>query len=156
MPDSADRPLLARCFTYQLNTLSKLNDMATQALYQSASGLSLAEVRALSAVGSFQRLTVNQLALEVNLDKGQASRLAASLVDKGLLERRGAEDDKRIVWLTLSRAGRARWRQVVPLIEQRNEALLQGLSPTERATLDRLFERLLAQERAAQRGAGEG
>ena len=62
-------PVLKRYFTYRLNNLSKLNDLASQAMYRAACGLSLAETRCLAAVGSFPQITVTRLAFETNLDK---------------------------------------------------------------------------------------
>ncbi len=149
MKDST-QPVLAHYFTYRLNTLSKLNDMASQAMYTAHTGLTLPEVRTLAAVGASDELTVNQLALEVNLDKGQASRLAATMARKGFIARRADEHDKRRVHLKLTRSGRAMWKKVMPLIEQRNDALLGCLGARERAQLLDIFERLLAQEKTAQ------
>lgn len=151
MTSTDDRRALERHFTYRLNTLSKLNDLASQAMYSAATGLTLPEARALAALGAFHDLTVNQLALEVNLDKGQASRLARAMEDKGLLERASNDDDRRQVRLKLTRRGRARWKTVMRLIEARNRQLLKGLSTAEQTQLLGFFDRLLEQERAAYR-----
>lgn len=149
MTSTDDRRALERHFTYRLNTLSKLNDLASQAIYSAATGLTLPEARALAALGAFHDLTVNQLALEVNLDKGQASRLARAMEDKGLLARASNDDDRRQVRLKLTRQGRARWKTVMRLIEARNRRLLKCLSAAEQAQLLGFFDRLLEQERAA-------
>lgn len=154
MTDPTPTPALQRLFTYQLNTLSKLNDLATQAAYAAGCGLSLPEVRTLAAVGAFGTLTVVELALEVNLDKGQASRLARAMVDKGLVERSSPDDDRRVVRLSLTRAGRAMWAKVMPLIERRNAELLAALTPAERMQLQALFDRMLAHERRRTRAGG--
>jgi len=150
MTQDPSRPALDRYFTYRLNTLSKLNDMASQALYAAGTGLSLPEARALAAVGAFPGLTVLQLAMEVNLDKGQASRLAAAMVDKGLLERTSTDADRRVVKLALTRPGRQAWKKVMPMIEQRNRQLLACLSEDEQASLLEMFDRLLRHARQAQ------
>ena len=144
--------LLRDHFTYRLNTLSKLNDMASQALYSGATGLSLAEVRTLAALGAVGALSVNELAMEVNLDKAQASRLARAMADKGLLARSSADADRRVVRLTLTRRGRALWHKAMPLIEQRNAELLACLDPAERAALLAAFGRLLEHARNAHEG----
>lgn len=148
---SAPRPLRDH-FTYRLNTLSKLNDVASQALYSGATGLSLAEVRTLAALGAASALSVNELAMEVNLDKAQASRLARAMADKGLLARSSADADRRVVRLTLTRRGRALWHKVMPLIERRNDELLACLDAGERAALLAAFGRLLEHARAAHEG----
>ena len=50
----------------------------------------LSEGRCLAAVGAFSPLSVNDLAAQANLDKGQASRAAQALLDQGLVRRRRA------------------------------------------------------------------
>lgn len=138
------QPALRRYFTYRLNTLSKLNDLASQALYRKVTGLSLPEARCLASIGSFPHLTVNQLAFEANLDKGHASRAAQALVDRGLVVKNTRERDARSVSLTLTASGKTLWRKLMPLIEQRNLDLLQCLSEEQQATLLGLFDHMLA------------
>lgn len=137
-------PRLERYFTYRLNTLSKLNDMASQELYLAGGGLSLPETRCLAAVGSFPELTVNQLAFESNLDKGQASRAAQSLVDRGLLTKQASPVDGRSVILSLTPQGKPLWEKVMALIGQRNAELLSCLNKSEQQQLQTYFERMLA------------
>lgn len=153
-PKPPARSSLDQHLTYRLNTLSKLNDMASQALYGAQTGLTLPEVRALAAVGAFDDVTVNGLALEVNLDKGQASRLAAAMAAKGWLERSPDPKDRRVLHLRLTDAGRELWQRVMPLIDQRNQDLLNGLTALERQQLLDLLDKLLAQEKARSRPRG--
>jgi DNA-binding MarR family transcriptional regulator len=141
---SPSPPALERFFTYRLNTLAKLNDMATHALYTAEVGLSLSEARTLSSIGSFPRLTVNQLAFEANLDKGQASRAAQSLVDKGLVQKVASPLDGRSVFLALTPTGKSLWRKVMVLVERRNNELTQCLSEEEYSQLLEMFARMLA------------
>lgn len=144
-------PALERFFTYRLNTLAKLNDMATHALYTAEVGLTLSESRTLSSIGSFPRLTVNQLAFEANLDKGQASRAAQSLVDKGLVEKVASPLDGRSVFLALTPQGKRLWERVIVLVEQRNNELTSCLSEQEYEQLLAMFARMLAHAKASQR-----
>jgi DNA-binding MarR family transcriptional regulator len=139
----SEQPRLERYFTYRLNTLSKLNDLASQDMYLAGAGLSLPETRCLAAVGSFPALTVNQLAFEANLDKGQASRAAQALVERGFLTKSDNAVDARSVVLALTREGKQLWKKVMPLIDQRNQHLLECLSEDEQAQLDVLLRRLL-------------
>lgn len=150
--DAGQRPALERYFTYRLNTLAKLNDLASQALYLSEGGLALSESRALASIGSFDRLTVNQLAFEANLDKGQASRAAQALVDKGLVHKVASPHDGRSVFLELTPRGKPVWRRLMRLVERRNQEVTACLSEAEHAQLLSLFERLLVQ--AKQHHAG--
>lgn len=147
---SPSPPALERFFTYRLNTLAKLNDMATHALYTAEVGLSLSEARTLSSIGSFPRLTVNQLAFEANLDKGQASRAAQSLVDKGLVQKVASPLDGRSVFLALTPTGKSLWRKVMVLVERRNNELTQCLSEEEYSQLLEMFARMLAHAKLTQ------
>lgn len=149
MNDTAgQQPALARYFTYRLNTLAKLNDLASQALYLREGGLALSESRALASIGSFPRLTVNQLAFEANLDKGQASRAAQALVDKGLVQKVACTRDGRSVFLELTPDGLPVWQRLMGLIEQRNHEVTACLSADEQEQLLALFERMLTHAKA--------
>lgn len=145
---SSSPPALERFFTYRLNTLAKLNDMATHTVYMDEVGLGLSEARTLSSIGSFPRLTVNQLAFEANLDKGQASRAAQSLVDRGLVQKVASPLDGRSVFLALTPKGRALWRKLMVLVERRNDELTRCLSAQEYAQLLDMFARMLSHAQA--------
>lgn len=145
-------PQLERYFTYRLNTLAKLNDLASNSLYVDEGGLSLSESRVLASIGSFPHITVNRLAFEANLDKGQASRSAQSLVDRGLVVKANNLTDGRSVILALTPPGKLLWRRLMALMEQRNRALTSCLKPEEQALLLNMFERMLAQAKAEHTG----
>lgn len=142
------QPTLRRHFTYRLNVLSRLNDLMCQELYQSGCGLSLPESRCLAAIGSCPgNLTVNEVAFETNLDKAQVSRTVKTLVDRGLVCKRPCPVDGRAVLLNLTPQGQERWKQVMPLIDQRNQDLLHCLSESERVQLLDMFDRMLDRAR---------
>ena len=93
-PPRAARPL-AQSFTHRLHTLQKLTDRVSQAAYEAETGLALGEARCLTAVGAFAPLSVKDLARLANVDKGQASRAAQTLVDKGLVLKNPDPQDAR-------------------------------------------------------------
>ena len=140
---SGNLPTLDRFLTYRLHMLHKLSDRSSHELYLKESGLGLGEARCLAAVGSFDALSVNRLAFEANLDKGQASRAAQSLVDQGLISKNASENDARSVDLKLTEAGRQRWTQVMDLINRRNHEIFGCLSLEERRQLGDFFDRLI-------------
>jgi DNA-binding MarR family transcriptional regulator len=133
--------------TYRLHTLAKLTDRISQQAYVTDTGLPLGEGRCLSAIGSFRPLSVIDLAAHANLDKGQASRAAQSLVDQGLVRKQASEIDGRGVVLTLTAKGERLWQRVMDLVERRNAEITACLSAAERAQLDRLLDRLVAHAR---------
>lgn len=135
--------------TFRLHSLAKLTDRVSQAAYLDEAGLPLGEGRCLSAIGSFRPLSVNDLAAAANLDKGQASRAAQSLVDQGLVRKGPSATDGRGVVLTLTARGERVWQRVMDVVERRNAEITACLSVAEQAQFDRLLDRLLAHARSA-------
>ncbi len=141
--------------TFRLHTLAKLTDRVSQQAYVSETGLPLGEARCLSAIGSFRPLSVIDLAARANLNKGQASRAAQSLVDQGLVRKQASEIDGRGVVLTLTVRGERLWQRVMDLVARRNTEITACLSAAERAQLDRLLDCLVAHAREVAGGATE-
>lgn len=75
-------------------------------------GVTLAQWRVLVLVASSERLTVSDLAEELDVHPASATRLCDRLVAKQLVERATPEDDRRQVVLHLAPAGQRLVRQV--------------------------------------------
>ncbi|MDH0738403.1 MarR family winged helix-turn-helix transcriptional regulator [Achromobacter spanius] len=143
-------PALERFLTYRLHVLNKITDRDTNRAYLEDCGIPLGEARCLAAIGRYAPLSVNDLARAANLNKGQASRSAQALVDRGLVEKALSASDGRGVVLTPTQAGMAQYQRIIDLIAQRNEEIFGCLSASEQQVLgemlDRLIEHLQAQE----------
>jgi hypothetical protein len=87
---------LEQQLSWRLHRLGKLTDAATAAAYANELGLGVAEARALAAIGSFEPLSVNDLAAHAHLDKAQASRAAQMLVERGSAIKAPSETDARL------------------------------------------------------------
>lgn len=150
-------PQLDRFLSYRLHQVNKLTDKLSSDAYANAFGLPVGEARCFAAIGNFAPLSVNLLAAKANLDKGQASRAAQALVERGLVAKEASETDGRGVVLRLTRSGRPLWSRVMRLIEQRNEEIFGCLSETEQRQFGRMLDRLVAhaQEHALNRALGE-
>jgi len=135
---------LDRSFTHRLHTLQKLTDRVTQTAYEQEAGIALSEGRCLSAVGDFGPLSVNDLAGYANLNKGQASRAAQVLVDRGLVSKSAHETDGRGVVLALTAQGEVLWHRLRDVIARRNAQIVGCLSAQEVRQLDSLLDRLVA------------
>lgn len=139
----APKVALDRTYTYRLHLLHKISDQQTQQTYTAEAGLSMSDGRCLATIGSFEPLSVMDLARYANLNKGQASRAAQALVDQGLVKKKDSAEDGRGVTLSLSAAGRRVWVRTMALIQRRNEEIFGCLSAGELHTLDRLLDRLI-------------
>ena len=141
------RPL-GESFTHRLHTLQKLTDRVSQATYEAEIGLPLGEARCLSAVGAFAPLSVKDLARLANVDKGQASRAAQSLVDQGLVLKNPDPTDARGVVLSFTPLGERLWHRLMAAVEARNQQIVACLTPAEQAQFDKLLTRLVDHARA--------
>ena len=138
---------LDRTLTYRLHLLHKLTDADSQGAYPEHTGLSLSDGRCLATIGNFEPLSVKDLAAQANLNKGQASRAAQALVDRGLVCKEDRPDDGRGVVLSLTPAGRKLFKRTMQLIALRNNDIFGCLNAKEQATLSGLFDRLIAHAR---------
>ena len=146
-------PPLERFLTYRLHVLNKITDRDTNRVYLADCGIPLGEARCLAAIGRYAPLSVNDLARAANLNKGQASRSAQALVERGLVEKTNSESDGRGVVLAPTAAGVAQYRRVIDLIARRNDEIFACLSADEQrllgGMLDRLIDHLQARDDAA-------
>jgi DNA-binding MarR family transcriptional regulator len=145
---------LERSITHRLHTLGKLTDRATQQAYQDATGLALGEGRCLAAVGAFGPLSVNELAGYANLNKGQASRAAQAMVERGLVRKEAVPTDGRGVLLSLTPAGVKVWSRLQAVIARRNDEITACLSAAELRALSDLLDRLVSHAKSGAQ-AGE-
>jgi DNA-binding MarR family transcriptional regulator len=134
------QPALERFLTYRLHVLNKITDRDTNRAYLEECGIPLGEARCLAAIGRYAPLSVNDLALAANLNKGQASRSAQALVDRGLVEKTMSASDGRGVVLAPTPEGLVQYQRVIDLIARRNEEIFGCLSADEQRLLGDMLD----------------
>ncbi|MEY4752613.1 MAG: hypothetical protein RJA44_288 [Pseudomonadota bacterium] len=139
---------LERQLTYRLHLLHKLTDAASADAYLHECGLPLSEGRCLAAIGAFAPLSVVELGQHANLDKGQASRAAQALSERGLVLKTASATDGRGIVLTLTDSGSAMHDRVMALIRRRNHEIFDCLDEAEQQQLGQMLERLTSHARA--------
>ncbi|MBV7484721.1 MarR family winged helix-turn-helix transcriptional regulator [Bordetella sp. BOR01] len=140
----ASLPALERFLTYRMHVVNKVSDRDSNRAYQDTCGLPLGEARCLAAIGRYAPLSVNELARAANLNKGQASRSAQALVERGLVTKQACENDARGVLLMPTGEGQARYARIVALIARRNDEIFGCLSKQEQAQLGAMLDRVIA------------
>ncbi|MNK40844.1 Multidrug resistance operon repressor [compost metagenome] len=136
-------PALERFLTYRLHVLNKITDLDTNRAYLTDCGIPLGEARCLAAIGRYAPLSVNDLARSANLNKGQASRSAQALVDRGLVEKTVSASDGRGVVLAPTPEGLASYRRIIDLIGRRNDEIFACLSAEEQRLLGDMLDRVI-------------
>ena len=114
---------------YRVTLLAKLLDRCTTRLLQSSSGLSVAEWRVLAQLALASPASVRQLAEQAWVDRAEVSRAAASLQQRGYVERRENAKDRRSPLLYCSDKGLALYLRVAPSRQQFHRELTALLGP---------------------------
>jgi len=134
-------------FPYRFAVLADAVSRSVAQLYADRFSLTRHEWRVLAALAALTTATATEVADYSTLDKMQASRAIAELEAKGCIVRAEGRADRRTKTLKLTAAGRALFRRIVPLVKEREAALLAALTPEERATLSGIMDKLLARAR---------
>lgn len=137
-------PALERFLTYRLHVLNKITDRDTNRAYLEDCGIPLGEARCLAAIGRYAPLSVNDLARAANLNKGQASRSAQALVERGLVEKTMSTSDGRGVVLAPTQTGLAQYQRIIDLIARRNDEIFACLSADEQRLLGDMLDRVIS------------
>lgn len=140
---------LERFLPYRLSLLSNRISAAISRAYASRFALSITEWRVMVVLARFPGLSSNEVAERTAIDKVAISRALSNLLHHGRVQRETHGSDRRKAVLTLSAAGHAIYDEVVPRAEAYEAELLACLDADERATLDRIIEKLMRQQAIA-------
>lgn len=83
--------------------------------YQAEFGLSIPEWRVLAHLAQSGTVSVREIQARVDMDKSKVSRAAARLEAAGLIEKRGNDDDRRLLDLSLTDQGRVMMARITPI-----------------------------------------
>ncbi|MFV0372624.1 MarR family winged helix-turn-helix transcriptional regulator [Microbacterium sp.] len=111
--------------------------------------LSLTETLLLHHVDHEGPRSQQELADLVRVDKSTASRLVASLVERGAVERDRDPGNRRVVMVTITEQGRRLHRDMAQALSQRTCGVFDAMSDQDRAALATGLEALLAALRTA-------
>lgn len=133
---------LQEFFPYQVRIFYKAVSQSVTDIYASLHGLSVQEWRVMAVLGNNQPLTASELVELSSMDKVQISRAIKKLEETNLLFRQEDPEDRRRIFLTLSRRGNDIFQELVPKVLQLEQDLLAGLTDEEQATLLGLMEKV--------------
>ena len=105
------------------------------------SGLTGAQVRMLVRIPE-EGIPLTKLAAKVWADPGNVSGMVDRLEREGLVERRPAAHDRRVVLVHTTAAGRARVEQLLPEYEQCIQRIMAPLNEEDLTRLSKLLDRL--------------
>ncbi len=143
MPRVPATPIrLERFLPYRLSILSNVVSTSIAAAYRQRFDLSIPEWRVLAVLSRYPGLAAREVAERTQMDAVAVSRAVTRLLRNGRLRRTKARTDRRRSVLQVSAEGAAVYGRIAPLALQYEQALIDALTPAERATLDRVLTRL--------------
>lgn len=129
---------------YRLSIASNRVSAAVASTYQALFGLKIPEWRLIAVIAEGEGATQQALGVATRMDKVTVSRAAATLVERGLVERRPNPGDQRSHLLILTATGRALYEDVAPKALELEAQVFAGFSPQEIATFAAMLERIEA------------
>ncbi|WFP66118.1 MarR family transcriptional regulator [Mesorhizobium sp. WSM4904] len=120
---------------YRLYRLADTVSREFSRVYKERHGLTRPEWRTLSGLGQRGTMTATELGEQSAMHKTKVSRAVAELERRRWLTRAPDENDRRVEHLTLTNAGLAAYREMVPLAKAFEQELLARLSEEERAAI---------------------
>lgn len=144
----ASRLKLDRFVPYRLSVLTNTISRALALGYAERFGLTISQWRIVAVLGHDPDLSAVEVAKRTVMDKVTVSRAVTALESDGRLIRRVDSSDRRLSRLRLSAAGRAVYREIVPLARSYEMQLLSTLSASERNAFNDLLTRLTQQASA--------
>ena len=129
---------------YRLVVLASQVSRKLATRYEQAYDLTIPEWRVMATLGQFGTRTATAIAEHSQLDKIKVSRAVARLAAKGLIAKVPNDEDRRETHLALNEEGQRVYRRIVPEALAYQTALVDGLTPEERAQLDILIRKLNA------------
>lgn len=138
--------------TFRLTRLSNALRTNLTKRYLEEFELSLPEWRLLALVTRFSPLRFSELTARSSMDKGQVSRTLRVMGERGLTKTkiiaqrgsRAAEALAAPVSVSVTAKGKALYKKVLPIAQQRQVQLLSTLSDAERLSLYQTLEKLYA------------
>jgi DNA-binding MarR family transcriptional regulator len=134
---------LSAFLPYQLAVVSARVSKGFAERYRAEFGLSIPEWRVLAHLAGGDAVSVREIHARVDMDKSKVSRAAARLEEAGLIEKRDHADDRRLVDMRLTDAGRDLIGRIMPIADAYQAEVEARLGPDAaafRRGLSRLME----------------
>lgn len=134
--------------SYQVHMVANLLSRGAELRYRREFGVSLWEWRTIALLGAGDEpQSLGHLARAAGIDKSQMSRVVAGLTKRGMVVREAQPGDGRGIHLTLSKPGRRLYQGLIRAAGEREQALRDCLSASEKTVFARALAKLAGQAR---------
>lgn len=127
---------------FRLSVTSNMVSDAIASTYQALFGLTIPEWRLVAVIAEDDGTTQQQVGRRTCMDKVTVSRATIALVDRGLIERRPHQTDRRSQSLHLTASGRDLYAQVAPKALELEQRIFASFDPREVAAFSAMLVRI--------------
>jgi len=127
---------------YLVNVLASRLSRNLAAIYTGRFNISIAEWRIMSHLRQNRKVSIREIYRRVDMAKSRVSRAAQRLEEYGLLDKKPNPGDRRLVELSLTRAGLRLFDRIAPLALGFEDEVFEVLTREEKATFTELVQRL--------------
>jgi len=104
-----------------------------------AAGLRLSDCAVIMVLGQMEPLSASQISSRMAINPGAISLYVRRLEDKGFIVRERDKKNRRVWWLTLTRAGQDAYKAIIQGTAQYTRDFLAALGADEQAMLHKLL-----------------
>lgn len=133
---------LEKFLPYRLSVLSNRVSANIAKVYGDRYGLVIPEWRVMTVLALYPGSSASEVSDRTAMDKVAVSRAVARLLERGFIKREMHGDDRRRSVLALSESGFEAYEIIAPMVIDCETRLMAPLTEDERATLDRLIDKL--------------
>ena len=137
-----DQLILETFLPYRLSVAAKQVSLQFSENYCEQFNISVNEWRVLAVVGQQSELSAEEVSERTAMEKVAVSRAVSKLLDKSVLKRQFAVEDRRRSQLSLSEKGTDIYQQIVPIALQFEQRLLASFSKEEADIFKELLARI--------------
>jgi DNA-binding MarR family transcriptional regulator len=111
-------------------------------LQTSAAGLTTTELRAVSFVGDRKRCIMREVSDYLMIAKNNLTAMMNKLVRKGVVKRERTEEDRRLVYVSLTEKGMELYRQINDSYLDLSKGMLDALEPDEQELMLKVLHKI--------------
>jgi DNA-binding MarR family transcriptional regulator len=121
----------------------RMQQIAVAIFVEECPALTPVQYAALVAIRTHPGIDATRLSAVIAFDRSTLGNVIERLEAKNYVERKPAREDKRVKLLTLTKAGAALLRDIMPSVDRAQARMLQPLEPVDRKTLLKLMTQLV-------------
>ena len=146
MPNNKQAPItMDAVYTAPGYLFRRMQQIAVAIFVEECKAFDLTPVQyaALIAIHTHPGIDATRLSAVIAFDRSTLGNVIERLQTKGLIERKPAQEDRRVRLLYLTRQGTALLRDIMPAVDKAQARMLQPLKPADRKTLLALLTQLV-------------